>query len=150
MTDLVPLAEAQLDAIVGIERAAFAGRQPWSRAAFESELRQPQSLWRVALDGGAVAGYGGGRIGSGEFHLLNLATHPDHLRRGIGRALLRELLRLAADLGAPTAVLEVRPENLPALRLYESLGFIRIGERRGFYPDGGAALLMSLTAAGGR
>ena len=142
MIDLVPLVEAHLDEIVHLEAAAFAGRQPWTRAAFASEVRRPQSLWRVAVAGDRIAGYGGGWIGDGAFHLLNLATHRDHLRQGIGRALLIELLERSVDLGAPRATLEVRPENLPAIRLYESAGFTRIGERRSFYPDGGSALLM--------
>jgi len=142
VTALVALAEAHLDAIVAIERDAFAGRQPWSRAAFESELRGPQSLWRVALEDGVVAGYGGGWVTGDEWHLLNLATHSAHRGRGIGRALLDELLKRARDLGAPKATLEVRPDNLPAVRLYESMGFRAIGLRPAFYPDGGSARLM--------
>ena len=35
---------------------------------------------------------------------------------------------------------EVRRSNVAAISLYESLGFSRIGERKGYYPDGyGAA-----------
>lgn len=143
MTEFVPLSEARLDEIVAIEREAFAGRQPWSRAAFAAELLHPQSLWRVAVEDEAVTGYGGGWITGAEWHLLNLATRPDRLRRGIARALLTELLRLAAGLGANRATLEVRPDNLPAVRLYESLGFIEFGVRPAFYPDGSAARLMA-------
>lgn len=147
MIELVPPTTAHLEAIIAIEQAAFAGRQPWSRAAFASELRMPQSLWRVALDDGIVAGYGGGWVTPDGFHLLNLATHPDRLRRGIGRSLLTELLRLAAAAGATRATLEVRSENAPAVRLYETMGFRSLGVRPAFYPDGGAALLMSRGSA---
>jgi ribosomal-protein-alanine N-acetyltransferase len=38
------------------------------------------------------------------------------------------------DHGARTMLLEVRPSNPAALRLYARYGFERIGVRRGYYP----------------
>jgi ribosomal-protein-alanine N-acetyltransferase len=41
----------------------------------------------------------------------------------------------AREHGARTLLLEVRPSNPAALRLYERYGFQRIGVRRGYYPS---------------
>ena len=40
---------------------------------------------------------------------------------------------MAASAGARQAFLEARPSNTPAIRLYQSLGFVQIGMRRGYY-----------------
>ena len=43
------------------------------------------------------------------------------------------------------ATLEVRISNLPAIHLYEKLGFEQVGKRAGYYRDNGEdALLMTL------
>jgi ribosomal protein S18 acetylase RimI-like enzyme len=58
---------------------------------------------------------------------------PDLRRRGVARALLTMLLLRARRAGMLHAFLEVRPSNAPAMALYESMGFQRIGLRRGYY-----------------
>ena len=45
------------------------------------------------------------------------------------------LMRTAAERGVERMTLEVRPSNLPARRLYERLGFVEIGIRKGYYQD---------------
>ena len=57
---------------------------------------------------------------------LTIAVAPQHRGRGIGSRLMRELL--AADL--PAVSLSCDPAN-PALRLYERLGFVAVGESGG-------------------
>lgn len=45
--------------------------------------------------------------------------------RGVGRALVEEALRVAAEHGARSVDLTSRPERVSANRLYERLGFVR-------------------------
>ena len=61
-----------------------------------------------------------GRVG-----VFSMKTHPDHRRRGIGRALLLELARWAQGEGATTMYLQVETENDPARALYDGAGFTR-------------------------
>lgn len=68
-------------------------------------------------------------------HILNLAVHPQHRRRGLARRLLETAMARARDLGAQVAWLEVRPSNHPALNLYHSLGFKKMGRRPRYYED---------------
>ncbi len=57
---------------------------------------------------------------------LGIAVRSDHRGRGIGRALMLSLLRLAADQGCHALSLSVEEENRRALGLYEELGFKRV------------------------
>jgi ribosomal-protein-alanine acetyltransferase len=68
-----------------------------------------------------------------EIHITNLAVHPEWRRRGIARALLESILTEGRARGVLLAFLEVRPTNIEALGLYESLGFRVIGQRKGYY-----------------
>ena len=63
-----------------------------------------------------------------EVQILEVAVHPTLRRRGLGARLVRAALDLAP---AVDATLEVRASNDAALRLYESCGFSRVGERAG-------------------
>ena len=71
--------------------------------------------------------------------IATICVLPEFQRRGIGRALLR-----ACEQKLTTARLRlcVRPENNPAIYLYESEGYQRIDMWQHYYKDGGSALLM--------
>ncbi len=122
--------ESDIAEVVRVERAAYAF--PWTEGIFRDCLRV-NYLCRVVEIGIAVVGYGVMSIGSAEAHLLNVCVDEAYRCRGIGRRLLNHLLREAAANGALEAFLEVRPSNLAAIRLYQSLGFKQIGTRRGYY-----------------
>jgi ribosomal protein S18 acetylase RimI-like enzyme len=66
----------------------------------------------------------------GEIRLMDIALRADRRNRGIGSAMLRELMDEASAVGS-TLTLHVEPEN-PAQRLYRRLGF-RLIEHRGVY-----------------
>lgn len=68
---------------------------------------------------GAVLQYGGGFA-----ELAGVWTHPDHRRRGHARVACHALLAEAFDGGLPLAWLSAAEG---ALRLYEGLGFVRVG-----------------------
>ncbi len=81
-----------------------------------------------------------------ELQLLELASHPEHRRRGHARALLAALVEHARSQRKRFVLLEVRRSNQAAITLYESLGFEQTGERRGYYADNGEdALEMRIT-----
>lgn len=57
-----------------------------------------------------------------------VAVHPDWRGRGISRALVAELLRQSSLLGCEKVDLLVRDGNVPAIRTYDRLGFVRTNE----------------------
>ena len=80
-----------------------------------------------------------------ELHILNVATDPEHRRRGIGSRLMDHAICFAREHGVRLLLLEVRESNSDALRLYQSLGFSSIGKRLGYYSDGENAVNMALS-----
>src|SRR5690606_1400281 len=99
---------------------------------------------RVAREGGEVLGYVLFWHVADEIHLLNVAVAPAARRRGVGRALVEEVLAYGRGAAAAKVLLEVRASNVAALRLYESLGFVRFNVRRRYYADGEDGVEMSL------
>ena len=66
---------------------------------------------------------------------MNVAVAPEFRRRGIAQALLEQLFDLTAGDERRGYTLEVRVSNDDAIRLYERLGFVARGIRRGYYTD---------------
>lgn len=59
-----------------------------------------------------------------------IAVDPARRRQGIGRALMEALVICTEEAGEPGLCLSVSDENEDAVRLYERVGFVAIGERR--------------------
>jgi len=121
--------ESDLPAVVRIEQASYTF--PWTEGIFRDCLRVSYVCRVVEVDDN-VAGYGILSVGAGEAHVLNLCIGAEHRCHGIGRRLLMHLLQVSSHLGARDVLLETRPSNAAALRLYRSLGFTPIGTRRGY------------------
>jgi ribosomal-protein-alanine N-acetyltransferase len=138
-----------LDEVLAIERRSFT--MPWSRGAFLYEMQQNRvaRCW-VMREGGRIAGYICLWEIADEVHVTNVAVDPAYRRRGIGRALVGGVLDDARERRLRLIVLEVRPSNIEARRLYESFGFRVIGRRRGYYYDTGEdALVMEADLTAG-
>ncbi len=134
--------ERDLDAIVELEKLSFP--TPWSRQSFESELfRNSHARYAVAEYRGSVIGYGGMWLVCDETHVTNIAVHPVYRGRGVGQLLLRTMMLTAAMLGATRMLLEVRPSNRVAQKLYFAHGFRPVGVRPKYYSnDGEDALIL--------
>jgi ribosomal-protein-alanine N-acetyltransferase len=117
-------------AVGSLERAAYAF--PWTEGIFRDCLRVGY-LCRVAEMEGEVVAYGILAMGAGEAHILNLCVRGDMRGRGVGRQMLRLLLERARQAGMADVFLEVRPSNLLAIALYQSVGFVQVGLRKGYY-----------------
>lgn len=123
-----------LDQVLQIEKASFPA--PWSRDAFLGEILQNDlAYYIVAVSDGAVSGYGGMWLILDQAHITNVAVGPDWRGKGLGKALMLEMIQLAAVRGAGSMTLEVRPSNKVARRLYHGLGFEERGVRKCYYAE---------------
>lgn len=121
---------ADVAGVIDVERASYAF--PWSEGVFRDCVRVGY-VCRIVEHEGVISGYGIMSYGAGEAHILNVCVRGDLRGRGVGRKLLDYLIERARLAGMLDVFLEVRPSNPTAIHLYESLGFSRVGVRRGYY-----------------
>lgn len=125
---------ADIDQICGIEQEAFTS--PWTAAAFQNELANNLFARYLVMErDGEIIGYGGMWLITDEAHITNIAVRADYRGRKLGEKLLRELQETARVMGANRMTLEVRVSNYVAQRLYEKMGFVSTGVRKGYYSD---------------
>jgi ribosomal-protein-alanine N-acetyltransferase len=125
-----PMTLVDVPAVVAVERSSYLF--PWSEGVFRDCVRVGY-LCRVVDFDNAVAGYGIMSYGAGEAHILNICIRSDLRGVGVGRRLMDFLLSRARDAEMQDVFLEVRPSNPIAIRLYESLGFVKVGVRKAYY-----------------
>lgn len=130
-----------IDAVTALEQAAFT--IPWSRESFETELSSnPLAKYIVAEQDGIIIGYAGMWVILDEAHIMNVVIDTAYRGRGLGKALMRQMINLAAAGGAERMTLEVRVSNQVARNLYAGIGFTAGGVRPGYYTDNGEDALL--------
>ncbi len=126
-----PMQPGDVSAVLSIERRSY--HFPWSETIFRDCMRAGY-FCRVLEREGIVRGYGIMSVGAGESHMLNLCVDPGYRREGHARKLLGLLIQQARVAGAESMYLEVRPSNIAAINLYNSIGFNEIHVRPDYYP----------------
>lgn len=129
---ILPMAQDTLPEVLEIERRAYPF--PWTDSIFRDCLRAGYSAWLLRCSDGTMAGYALMSMAVGEAHVLNICVDPRWQQRGLGLMLLHHLLGLARAANCTIVLLEVRKSNKAAQRLYDSVGFQRLGVRKNYYP----------------
>jgi [ribosomal protein S18]-alanine N-acetyltransferase len=132
---LEPLDWWDIPALVHLEETLFPGDSPWNAEMFWSELAAGHHYVVHRDAAGLIDGYAGLMAVTDEAEVQTIGVRPDAQGSGLGRALLRHLLQAA---GPRRVLLEVRTDNVKALALYASEGFVRLGIRRRYYQPSGA------------
>lgn len=131
---VVPMQVGHLNQVLQIEEKSFP--TPWSRYAFTCELMDNDfARYYCLMAGDKIRGYMGLWVILDEAHITNVAIHPDYRNRHLGELLMREVTLRCQAAGIQRMTLEVRVSNLAAQALYERLGFINVGIRKGYYTD---------------
>lgn len=73
------------------------------------------------------------RSAQDEAEIITIAISPKARRKGIGRQLMQAVVRKLEYDRKKKLFLEVDEDNIAAVNLYQSLGFIKVGERQGYY-----------------
>ncbi len=128
---IVEMTKSHIAAVARIEKECFS--DPWSENAVAYELRNPLSLWLVAMDGETLAGYVGSQSVIDEADMMNLAVSEKYRRQGVAESLVNCLVENLKQQGVHSLTLEVRLSNAPAKALYEKLGFEQVGQRPNYY-----------------
>ncbi len=139
----LPMTAGDLDSVLAIESVSHL--HPWTKGNFSDSLAaghwaycvrpqladsvkgsylDPEILWAYCILFPALD----------ELHLLNITISPQLRRLGIGIKMMHAIEGVAAQQNMPRIILEVRPSNEAALKLYQALGYEQIGMRKNYYP----------------
>ena len=122
---------SDLDAVMQIETVNFPF--PWTAGNFKDSITSGHDCVLLQLDD-SIIGYAILMMVLDEAHLLNISVASSHKGQGLGRHLLDHMMQIGREKGGLNMFLEVRPSNIAAITLYESIGFNEMGVRPGYYP----------------
>ncbi len=106
---------------------------PLSEADLSSFHTDPLFRVRVIKIDNAVAGHTVFSVIGDTVELISVAVKEDFRRKGLGEALIKDLLTIAKEENCTSVLLEVRESNSKAIALYTKLGFAKIAHRKDFY-----------------
>ena len=137
---IIPVELYHLEEIIAIENSAF--NKPWTKNQIKDDILSgtDSENWVYIMDA-LVAGYIFGWLIHYEFHLNNIAVHPEYLRRSIGKELIRHIISRVISRDIKVILLEVSANNIPAQKCYKSLEFTQMGIRKDYYSKGDDAIL---------
>lgn len=121
-----PMQPEDLDQVCAIESSV--SPSPWTAPQFAQSLQQAYSLVIETQ----VRGYAVVASMADQAELHNIAIHPDFQGQGFGRRLVEYSIEQLSGM-IKNLYLEVRVSNIPAIRLYQQLGFEQLAERRDYY-----------------
>lgn len=124
-------------AISEIEQASF--KDPFPQYFLSQLAEANPETFLVAVIGGKIAGYAVADKWPDQEHLVSIAVIPESRKKGVGRALLENLLEKVQIGGMK---LEVRRSNKVAIDLYRKNGFLQTGIAHSYYTDGEDAIQM--------
>jgi ribosomal-protein-alanine N-acetyltransferase len=131
-----------MSTVLDIEKFCFPDPYPMSLLS-RLYVTSPEGFLVAELDR-KVVGYLIGTLRWGASgHIMAIGVYPEYRKRGVGTALLVQILDILRMRGARSARLEVRKSNDAAQLFYQKLGF-KLGEEiPHYYEDGEAAIVMS-------
>jgi ribosomal-protein-alanine N-acetyltransferase len=123
-----------LEQVMVLERACFSS--PWSEASFRNEIEHNDLANYIVVESNdEIVGYGGVWYIMDEGHITNVCVHPDFRKHGLGKRLVDEMMTRAKAADIHHMTLEVRVSYVPAITLYERMGFQTAGVRPNYYTD---------------
>ena len=131
LVEIRTMSYSDLKTVITVEEKAYP--HPWTLGIFRDCLRIGYNAWVMTLDK-KIIGYSIVMLAAGEAHILNICIGPDYQKKGLGRYLLRHLLKKSKQTDVDMVLLEVRRSNAAAQQLYQSEGFHELGVRKAYYP----------------
>ncbi|MEA3403187.1 MAG: GNAT family N-acetyltransferase [Armatimonadota bacterium] len=131
--ELGTLAEADIESWLECRNRVFGGDadEEWFRGRFSSRADFDPTGWHLIKQGGRIVAIAGAldichrrdpeRLRGAMIEYVGVLE--DHRGRGLGEAVVVACLNWLADRGVELAMLLTQPFRVPAVRLYEKLGF---------------------------
>ncbi len=151
ISQIRPFKPDDLEAVVNINLTTLP--ENYSSSFYLNHFYSYPKSFLVAEMDGRIVGYAMCRIEYGiantkfgfahKGHVISVAVVPEHRKKGIGVALMSEAMIAMKGYGSSEIYLEVRVSNLPAVAMYQKLGYHVAKRLRSYYMDGEDAYLMT-------
>ena len=132
MKEAIIAQKEHLSAIAELEKATFL--EPWSEVALELFLEKDNFCVAMFINE-KLASYCTVTTVLDEAQIINVATNTYFKRMGCAKQTLDMVFSECKKRNISLISLEVRESNLPAIALYEGLGFSIAGKRKNFYTN---------------
>jgi ribosomal-protein-alanine N-acetyltransferase len=129
-----------IDKVYELETGLFLN--PWPRSFFEHDLVLKNTIAFIVEVEDKVVAYSLASCNNSKFHITNIAVNKECQREGIGTELMNRLEKIAFDRGCTYAYLEVRTDNIAAIKMYEALGYAIARRHELYYINGDDAYVM--------
>lgn len=131
MSHIRLMQKQDIEEVAVIEKSIFS--TPWSANGFLEAICAENTLFLVAEETEGISGYIGIYLAADEGEITNVAVKEQCRRKHIGEDLIKEAMHITVQRGIEIWVLEVRISNEAAIALYQRIGFVIKGLRKGFY-----------------
>lgn len=107
-----------------------------SKDNLKDDLNSSSCIYYIAADdNNNVIGAIGGTVLVDHIDISIVITKKEYLGNGVASSLLNQLLSYCKKENIEKVFLEVRQSNIPAIKLYEKIGFEKISIRKKYYAD---------------
>jgi [ribosomal protein S18]-alanine N-acetyltransferase len=116
-----------------LHRALF--NPGWDETGVRPLLEAPAAVGFLARVGvpPVTTGFIIGQVAADVSEIISIGVAPEWQRRGMGRILFGAFSRAVTRAGANRVFLDVAADNTSGLALYNSLGCLEVGRRKGYY-----------------
>ena len=126
-----PLIKEDIPAVATLDALCFS--VPFTEKALNELFLNTSWHFFVATENDTVVGYISFYCILDETEIVNVCVMPELRGKGIGRALTNRAIDFSRENNGSKVMLEVRKSNAPAIKLYESIGFIPVGVSKNHY-----------------
>jgi ribosomal-protein-alanine N-acetyltransferase len=134
--EIVDVSLRLLDKLWEIENQCF-DQEAFTKQQLAYLIADYNTIGLTALVNGEIAGFAMARVNIRRTitfgHILTIDVPPVYRRKGIAQKLLYEIETILREKGIKECRLEVRENNTAALKLYQKLGYKKIGRLEKYY-----------------
>lgn len=119
--------------LVAISEESYQYGSPWTIEQFERVIEQDHVFVLVVEINKEIVGFLCGGMTPFEAEIYNIAISQNHKRAGLASDLLSDMKRILVANRIGEIFLEVRENNIGAIKLYKKMGFELVGLRKDYY-----------------
>lgn len=128
-----PMLLSDVEQIRKLESDIF--KSPWSENSLKDSVESQLDYAFVMENDYKIAAYIIFRVNCTEAELFRIATDKCGRKTGCGHKLMEFMFARLREMNVKKVFLEVRSQNVNAVRLYKQYGFKNTGIRKGYYSD---------------